>query len=74
VKPGELICIFPGSYGYPVEWKRGEDPMLFSFPGGSTGILLEVKEPHGDEPRTFLKVITSVGGISWINSEFCREV
>jgi len=58
---GDLIQILKDTHGYPDSWVRGSDPTR--FPTGATGILLDIIQPRGDEPRTVYKIATHLGSI-----------
>jgi hypothetical protein len=68
VKIGSLMIIGNYSPIYHDGWVKGEMP--HTTRGNVVGSKVEKFE---ENPRTFLKVITSEK-IGWINSKFCREV
>ena len=59
---GDLIHILKDTHGYTDRWIRGTDPTRFH--SGSMGILVEIRVPKNDEPRTFYKVATPQGLVS----------
>jgi len=63
-----------GNYSpiYHDGWVKGEMP--YTTKGNVIGVVVGSKvEGFEENPRTFLKVITSEK-IGWINSKFCVEV
>ena len=78
MKPGDLILAY--SHSYPLNYKRGEAPLVYSQP--TLVIFLEqfVEDdrslPHravDGGRRTFYRIITP-NGIHVINSHYCNEV
>jgi len=70
MKPGDLILAY--SHSYPLNYKRGEAPLVYSQP--TLVIFLErFVEDDRSLPRTFYRIITP-NGIHNINSHYCNEV
>ena len=69
---GSLMMIGNYSPIYHDGWVKGEMP--YTTKGNVIGVVVGSKvEGFEENPRTFLKVITSEK-VGWINSQFCREV
>jgi hypothetical protein len=73
LKIGDLISISSGHHMYPENWKMGDEPIRFNQ--FTSAIFLEKKEipPISNDPRIFIKIITSQG-IGWINSDFIKTL
>ena len=72
MKIGSLMMIGNYSPIYHDGWVKGEMP--YRTRGNVIGVVVGSKvEGFEENPRTFLKVITSEK-VGWINSQFCREV
>ena len=72
MKIGSLMMIGNYSPIYHDGWVKGEMP--YTTKGNVIGVVVGSKvEGFEENPRTFLKVITSEK-IGWINSQFCVEV
>lgn len=73
MKIGSLTMIGDYSPIYHDGWVKGEMP--YTTKGNVMGVVVGSKLEGGfvDNPRTFLRVITSEK-IGWINSKFCCEV
>lgn len=69
LKIGDLITISSGYHMYPENWKIGDEPIRFNQI--TSAIFLEKTEipPTSNDPRIFIKIITSQG-IGWINSDY----
>ena len=68
-----LLLSLPRWSSLACGWVKGEMP--YTTKGNVIGVVIGSKLEGGimENPRTFLKVITSEK-IGWINSQFCVEV